>query len=338
MKRIYYVLCLAAILETGCHSGQDTPDVSGIKVTVKVERFDMDLFALDSTRLPEQWPAIQRKYPDFSRYFVSDVLALGPAGDDPATAFKELRHFLGQNQNLHDSVLKQFPNMAIITKPLNNYFRYVKYYFPDYEIPTIIPFIGNFADRESISKDGLAIGLDFYMGPGFSFYQIPEVQEVFPSYVSRRFAIPYLPVNVMKAVLVDLYPGTLDTSNLITQLIDQGKRLYIVDKFLPGVDDTLKLGYTGRQYAWCKANEGLVWNFLVEQNVLYSFDPDVVKTYIGDAPTTQTMPAQSPGDIAAFVGWQIVKKYASRKGNITPARLMEIPARDILEGAQYNPK
>lgn len=338
MKRIYFALGLAVVLGTGCHSGQDTPDVSGIKVAVKVERFDKDLFALDSTRLAEQWPAIQKKYPDFSRYFVDDVLALGPAGDDPSTAYKELRHFLGQNQHLKDTVWQKFPNMDGITAVLNNYFRYVKYYYPDYQVPAIITFIGNFADRETLTRDGLAIGLDFYMGPDFSFYQIPEVQEVFPSYVSRRFAVQYLPVNVMRAVLVDLYPTNLDTANLVTQLIDQGKRMYIVDKFLPGVNDTLKLGYTGRQYDWCRANEGLIWNFLVEQNVLYSFDQDVVKTYTGDAPSTQTMPAQSPGDIAAFVGWQIVKKYASRHGDVSPKRLMDLSARDILAGAQYNPK
>lgn len=336
MKKLHYLLALALL--AGCHSGGNIPDVSGIKVTLQVKRFDKDLFALDSNRLPGEWPSLVAKYPSFAPVFLSNVLGLGPAADSPAVAYAELRHFLTQNQVLKDSVFQKFGNFDPFRKELEEDFRYVKYYYPAYAIPVIIPFISNFGGREVYSQDGLAISLDFYMGANFSYYQIPEVQEIYPVFVSRRFSPEYLPVNCMAAIVDDMYPTGNDTANLMAQIIDRGKRLYLLDKFLPRTADTLKIGYTGKQYAWCKANEGLIWSFLVQQNVLYTIDPDKIKTYMGDAPTTQTMPDQSPGSIGSFVGWQIVRKYISRKGDPGPKALMEVPVKDMLAEAQYNPK
>ena len=74
------------------------------------------------------------------------------------------------------------------------------------------------------------------MGAGFSSYRIPEIQEVYPEFVTRKFAPEYIPVNCMAAIVDDLYPAGDDTTNLIQQIIDRGRRLYLLDKFLPGVD------------------------------------------------------------------------------------------------------
>ena len=70
MKRMFYcLLSLAALLGSGCHQGTNAPDVSGIPVTLTVKRFDQDLFALDSNRLPEEWPALGAKYPSLAPSF-----------------------------------------------------------------------------------------------------------------------------------------------------------------------------------------------------------------------------------------------------------------------------
>ena len=267
---------------------------------------------------------------------------LQSAADTPEVVLAEMRRFLAQNQVLKDSVFQKFPNLDGIQKELENDFRYVKYYYPDSSIPKIITYIGNFGYREMYTNDGLGISLDFYMGNKFSYYQIPEVLEVFPAYLSRKFSPEYLPVNTMNALIDDFYPpdDESDTASttLLEQIIDRGKRLYLLNKFLPNTADTLKLGYTGLQYEWCKANEGQIWNFLLEQNVLYNHDPEIIKNYMSDAPTTQNMPALAPGNIGSFVGWQIIKKYIARKGDMGPQKLMTIPPRDLFNDAQYNPK
>jgi hypothetical protein len=340
MKRIMYLFTMAAGLVSGCHGREGAPDVSEIKIDLTIERFDKDLFALDSTQLPLEFPRLEQKYPSFAHIFAREVLNLGASADTPEAVVKELRHFLAQNQVLKDSVFKKFASVTDIRSGLTDCFRYVKYYFPDYPVPAIITFIGNFGGSVAYTKDGLAIGLDEYMGSSFSYYQIPEIQEVYPSYLTRKFSPEYIPVNCMSVIIGDIYPtDNTDTLPLIDQIIDHGKRLYILGLLVPDASDTLKLGYTGQQYAWCKTNEGLIWNFMVEQNVLYTFDPDVIKNFLSDAPTTQGMPDASPGNIASYIGLQMVRKYVARQsGKMTPKELMEIPVKTILTEAQYNPK
>ena len=57
-----------------------------------------------------------------------------------------LRRFLAQNQNAQG--LRFARSLATWTIPfgssLEKYFRYLKDYYPDYKIPSIITFIGNF--------------------------------------------------------------------------------------------------------------------------------------------------------------------------------------------------
>jgi hypothetical protein len=294
---------------------------------------------MDSNRVPEELPELIKEYPSFGPRFLQNVMFLGQSADTPAVVYRELRSFLSQNQQLKDSVFKKYPTLDAVKSALTQSFRFLHYYYPDYQIPRIITFIGNFGYKNIVTDDGLGIGLDFYMGSSFSYYQISQIQEVFPAYLSRKFAPEYIPVDCMNAIIDDLYPTDNDTLPLIDQLIDRGKRLYILDKFLPEANDTLKLGYTGKQYAWCLANEGQIWHSFVQQNVLYSFDPDIVKSYMSDAPTTQTMPTASPGNIGSFVGEQIVRKYVrGQGGDISPKKLMAIPTRTIFSEAQYEPR
>lgn len=120
-------------------------------------------------------------------------------------------------------------------------------------------------------------------------------------------------------------------------MVEKGKYWWLIDQFLPETADSLKTGFTQRQLDWCKNNEGLIWNFFL-QNDMYSIDPDFIKNYIGDAPHTQGMPDASPGNIGQWVGWQIVKKYVSDHSGITPEQLMRMDGKKIFEDAKYKPK
>ena len=141
----------------------------------------------------------------------------------------------------------------------------------------------------------------------------------------------------MKAISEDLFPDESGNKPLIDQMVEKGKYWWLVSQFLPEAEDTLITGYTQKQSAWCKSNEGTVWSFFLQSD-LYSIDPDIVKNYIGDAPNTQGMPDASPGNIGAWVGWQIVKKYAAEHSELTPEQIMRIDARKIFQDTKYKPK
>lgn len=235
----------------------------------------------------------------------------------------------------------KFENLGWLEKELQQSFKYVKYYFPQYQLPSkVVAYIGPFdAPGVAITQYSLAIGLQLYAGKNFSFYTSMEGQEMYPAYISRRFEPSFITVNCMKAIAEDLFADKSQSKPLIEQMIDKGKYWWLVNQFMPGVQDSLITGYTQKQCDWCRKNEGLIWNFFLQSNnQLYTIDPDIIKNYIGDAPNTLGMPDVSPGNIGQWVGWQIVKSYFEKNPSISPLKLMATDPKKIFEETKYKPR
>ena len=64
----------------------------------------------------------------------------------------------------------------------------------------------------------------------------------------------------------DIYPEKNGSGPLIYQMIDAGKRLYLLDHFLPQSADSLKTGYTQQQLDGCYNNEADIWNYFVQNS------------------------------------------------------------------------
>ena len=337
MKKISPVLL--ALIFMACGSRKNAPDVSGIPVTVKIERFDTAFFAVDSNNVVVGLYQLNHEFPYFTSDFVTNILGAGPLNDTNKTAFVATRQFLSSYWLVKDSIELQFKNVDWLEKELKKSFQFVKYYFPKYPLPPkVVTYIGPFdAPGAALTRYTLAIGLQLYAGKNFSFYKSVQGQELYPVYISRRFEPQYITPNCMKAISEDIFPDNSGEKPLVQQMIEKGKYWWLLDQFLPETADSLKTGFMQKQLAWCKANEGLIWNFFL-QNDIYTIDPDLIKNYIGEAPNTQGMPDASPGNIGQWVGWQIVKKYAGNNPGISPEQLMLTDAKKIFEEAKYKPK
>jgi hypothetical protein len=222
---------------------------------------------------------------------------------------------------------------------LKNGLKLLKYYFPRYTLPPkIVTYTGPFdAPGIALTRFTLAIGLQLYAGRNFSFYKSQQGQEMYPAYISRRFESEYITPNSMMALAQDLFPDESGNRPLVEQMIQKGKYWWLVNQFLPQSNDSLITGFTEKQLSWCRANEGMIWNFFL-QNDLFSIDPDMIKNFVGEAPSTQGMPDSSPGNIGQWVGWQIVQKYVEKNPAITPEQLMKTDAKKIFGDARYKPK
>lgn len=160
-------------------------------------------------------------------------------------------------------------------------------------------------------------------------------------YLRRRFEPQYIVPNSIREITRQIYPDTSQTLTLIEQMVEKGKQWFLIDKFLPDTPDSLKTGFTKNQLSWCKENEGNIWAAIVKNVDLYSVDPDIIQNYIGEAPFSQAagMPEQvTPGNIGQWVGWQIVKKYASLHQELSPSQVIAVPARQLFNESAYKPK
>lgn len=329
-----------------CNNKNNTPDVSDIQINLAVERFDEDFFSIDTTDIGKGISALELKYPGLLPIFLQHIV--GVENEEGVKSFYRLY------KPVFDSTQKLYKNFDPVKKEITDAFRYVKYYFPSYQLPVkVIPVVGPMNSLNDMAKmsngeltpnfmgpDFIGISLQFYLGRNFSLYHNEYfINNVVPLYRSRRFSQEYIPVEVMKLVTDDIFPDKSNTKPLIEQMIEKGKHLWLMDKLLPGTADHLKTGFSKEQLEWCEENEGLIWSYIVKNENLYAVDPAIIQIYIGEAPFTQGFSQEeSPGNIGPWIGWQIVKKYADKNSGMKPETIMQASAKQILEEAKYKPK
>lgn len=336
MKRILFAFIIPVLIYS-CGNKKNIPDVSNIKVQLDVQRFDKDFFALDTTNLEASLTNLQKKYPLFINDFLYNILALPTAKDSVLTKVKS---FIHDYSPVNDTVQKVFNSDEKIEKQIERGFQFVKYYFPDYKLPThVITFVGPIEGYANvITSSGLAVGLQLYLGKDFPLYQTEYISDIYPEYQSRRFEPAYIPVNCMKNIVDDIYPDSTGSTPLAYQMVEAGKRLYVLDQLLPETADSLKTGYTQAQLDGCYENEGMIWNYFLQNNLLYATDPSQIRDYMNDGPKTEMLGEASPGFIGQFVGWQIVKKWMSDHEKTSLPDLLKTPAKQIFEEAKYKPR
>ncbi len=343
------LLLSLTVLLFACNNQSKAPDVSGISVNLTVQRFEQDLFAIDSNNSKSGLAELQRKYPAFLPLFVNHVLGLGPLVDSNQLVFEGSKRFLHLNQPVYERSQELYKNFNPIKEEITKGFQYVKYYFPSYNVPEILTTIGpmdalapmsnNEPSPNYIGENFLAIGLQFYLGKDFSIYNdAGYISSIAPLYRSRRFAKEFIASDVFKLVIDDLYPDSSNRYPLIERFIEKGKRLYLLNALLPDANDTLLIGYTGKQLNWCKENERSIYNFFIQQNLLFEVDPALTQNFTTDGPSTQGMPEESPGNIGAYLGWEIVKAYIKKNNSVSPERLMLTSNKKIFDESGYKPR
>ena len=294
MKNFLYCVGLIILLY-GCKSKTGEPDVSGIKVELQTERFENDFFAIDTNNIQSSLATLQTKYPAFTLDFLENILGI-PLDDTGTVTALSIKQFIKDYKPVKDSADVAFRSIDKYENEIKSGLQYLKFYFPQYPAPKkLITFIGPMdafyqastgGYGDIITTEGLGVGLQLHLGKNSTFYNNVIGQQLYPSYISRRFDPEYIPVNCMKNIIDDIFPDRATGKNLLEQMVDKGKRLYLLDKLLPNSADTLKIGYTDAQLKGSIANEALIWNFFLENNLLYENDVQKIKSYVNESPNT----------------------------------------------------
>lgn len=342
MKKYIAILSIV-IIAAACNSGEKIPDVSSIKVDIKTERFEKDFFKLDTVNMQPGVQQLQAKYPSFFNDFTEKILGVESDGN----AAGAVMAFLYSYRSLYDSAQLLFADFSKYENEIKHGLQFVKHYFPSYNLPSkIITFIGPLdasyktsfgLQGDIITNNAIGIGLQLHMGGNFSFYKSEQGMQLYPAYISAGFEPAAIAVNAMRNITDDLFPEKLEDKPLVQQMVEKGKRLYLLHKFLPETDEYLLIGYSAAQMQQCYEHEKEIWNMFAQNGSLQSIDENIIKNYIGASPKTQELGDASPGNIGAFAGWQIVKKYMKENSKTTLQQLMEMDADALFQAAKYKP-
>ena len=321
---------LIGLALTGCSSPNEDPAQLGPTPKMTEIRFDSAFFAMDSLHFESDLAKLVQQYPQFSEDYFNRILMLSPKKESKKiSAFYKAYRPIFQATTKIQASKKASPEIAAAFKRFH-------FYFPTYTLPKqLIYFIGPLETYGNVvTKDGLAIGLQLYMGAASSWYYSEQINTIYPTYISRHFAPEYIVVNSVQNILNDYDPLVINGKQLIEQMIEIGKRQYILSQCLPNASDTLLLGYTNNQLKAIEESQGDIWTFLSSQNRLFSVDPSLTTAILTEAPYNDYFGEDIPGNVGKYIGYGIVKSWMKQqkgKSKNDLNLLLKTPAKTIFD-------
>jgi len=315
MNRVYISIFIL-LLGVSCTTiTKKEVDVSNIKVSVNIDRFEQKFYTANKKTLPN----IEKEYP-----------YLFPVKNDSIwlNKIKNEAELFQETQNV-------FKNIDTVKKQIINLFKHVKHYHSSFKPPKIITLITNLDyENKVIYADSLLfVSLDMYLGKNSNVYND------FPKYLSQNFDKSQLVVDIATAIS-ERYFIPDRSRQFLNLIINEGKKMYLLDRYLPTFSDAQKMGYTQDQIGWTIANESQLWKYFIENKLLYSTNADLLTRFIANAPFSKfyiDIDKESPGRIGVWLGWQIVRSYMNNN-NVTLQELLQTNAEEIFKKSKYKPK
>lgn len=340
MPRSWIYFCVSLIFILQCSTDQrQQPDLSSITLQSNVIRFDQELNRLDTLDFEQSFRAFWPKYQSFNEIYFKNILGIN--SDSIPLIASIVRNMVthSSNQYLQGIVDSIYPDKEVFD-PLLESFARLKHFLPEWEEPNIYAFISEFGIANFLfddeGRDGLAIGLDFYLGNRIPYKQIDPSNPAFSEYITRTFNRDHLVTKAIRAIVSDIIQSP-PQNQILDQMIYEGKILWSIEQLVPSAPDSIIHEYTREQMEWCNTNEFEIWALLIEENILYSNDFRKYNKLINPSPTSPGMPAESPGRTANFSGYKVVSSFMRQTDSDWPT-LYQTDAKTILAQSRYKPK
>lgn len=337
------LLAISFVFLTSCswfNKNTKKINVSDISVNLDIERFDQTFFTADTNNLYPSLQAIRLKDTLFFDFYTMNIMRFGFISDSITPTMLDLNHFFTNPYvlGLYDTVQTKYPDVKDLESELNEAFKHYKYYFPEKGLPKIKTIISEFGyNAVALDTNYIAIALDMYLGKNYMYYGSFD----FPFYIIERFEPEFIVPNVMEVWYNAYYaPNELaETDALIHAMIEKGKKLYFLECMQPEKEKHLLIGYNKDQLKWCENSEGDIWKFYNEHDLFYTKNYMEHTRHIGEGPSTAGMPAEAPGNVGSWVGWQIVNQYMANMGtDVSLKELLATEPATILAKSAYKPK
>jgi hypothetical protein len=317
------------------------PDVSALSSDLMVYRADTLLRARDQAAFRANWERWYREHPAFAVYYRDWLLQI-PPDTNAAQAIYGIFAEPPMMRELADTLSDRLegPDKALdrALEQLDLAYRYHRYYFPDDTLPPLYLYSGVFGQPVDILPDFACAALTMFLGPDFSGYEgFPS--ENLPRFLFHRLSPEYLPVSLMGALARSRWEPDFPDNTVLQHMLYEGKLLAYLDRVLPHLPDSLKIGFTARQMDWVNQNQGEAWALLVGEELLFSTRSSDIARVVGEGPHTKGMSFESPARVGVWMGWQIVRAYLERYPDTSLESLFaQQDARALLEASRWKPR
>lgn len=332
MKQILILIFLTILIQACTNKpvdnvSTDEPNINSTENKISIKRYEKELFSLDKNRLKA---GMAKLYPEYSFF-------LGDQWEDTMNVLRVYNFITDPNVvELYTVTQQKFPDVKFLENELNSAFELYIQAYPGKKIPQVFSYVSGLDIENPVYffDTAMAIGLDLFLGTDVQAY----LKAGIPKYKINNFTPDHILPQCMLTVSDYLIRVDEQRNTLLDKMIIEGKALYFLDVTLPDAKDEHKIGYTPEQLSWSEKNQSNIWAFIIENQLLFSSDSQGITKLITDAPTTMGFDTKSPGRLGSYIGWQIVRAYMDKMGDIPLKQLMEnTNAQEILKVSGYKP-
>lgn len=318
MRFLLVILGVFCCFSSCKKSTNNNIDVSNITVDVSIDRYEKDFYNATAATLPK----VKAKYPFLFPKTMTDSISLAKISDK-------------DEQELYKEVQKKYEDISFLKNDLTSLFKHITFYNPSFNTPKVITIQSNidYESRVIYADSLLLISLDVYLGKAHKFYND------YPKYIKQNNTKSHLIVDVANTIIENQIRPSNNRS-FISKMIHEGKKIYLLDAYLPKVSDKEKLGYDEEKMEWALANEEQVWMYFIEKNLLFSTKKELGKRFIDIAPFSKfytSVDKDSPGRIGVFIGYQIVKDFMLNN-DVSLQELLSKNSEEIFKKSNYKPR
>ena len=125
--RLLFGLFIISSFFVSCSNSEKVPDVSTIKIQLSTNRFEKELFTIDTVNFSANLEKLIAKYPSFGENFLSTILGTDPKWNSDSVA-NYVKGFITAYKNIYDSSSAIFKDFSNYENDIKKGLELVKYY------------------------------------------------------------------------------------------------------------------------------------------------------------------------------------------------------------------
>ncbi|MCL1934115.1 MAG: gliding motility protein GldB [Candidatus Azobacteroides sp.] len=318
------VACLCCIRCSGNKTNEESPEFTII-------RFDTDLYRYLTQNLSD---SDLQNHNDFLNIFGEGILAIGKS--DSAGFYSRLKAYFSEPtlMGIYRDEQEKFADLTDINKELSKGLYVFLQQFPQIKPPKIYMHVSGFNQNVVVTDDILSLSADKYLGADY-----PVYQNFFYDYQRQQMTPDRIVPDYLLGFMMANLPFSGDEDVLLDRILYEGKLRYMLSQLLPDRQDREYVGYDKEQYEWCMQYQSLIWKTILENHHLFTGNYITTTQYLKEAPYTAYLPAESPGRVGIWLGYQIISAYMKQKPKTGWQELMDnTDYPEILKQSKYKPQ
>ncbi|GGE36818.1 hypothetical protein GCM10010832_16260 [Psychroflexus planctonicus] len=306
------------ILFISCADDQVKDEIKQIDVDLEVKRFDRAF----AEAKPKDLPKLKSEYPFLFPTQFHDSIWIAKMKDT-------------LQMEIQEEVFKVFPDFEKQEQEMELFYKHLKYYFPEFNIPTVVTLAEevDYKNKVILANDYLLLSLDNYLGKEHRFY------EGIYTYVAELQDKEFLLADIAETYAREVNHKKQGRDFLAT-MIYYGKTRYIMQELSPFLEPHLHLHYTAEELDWAQRNETQIWEYFVEKDLLYSTDQNLNDRFINLGPYSKfylELDSESPPRLGQYIGLRIVQDFMQKNPNVDFEELLKLKEENVFKQSAYKP-